>query len=91
MKIYRANQLHNPNGKTGMGKTSFWASIKAGDFPKPNVILSERFRGWTSDVVENWIESKRNDASQKHLRGSVPRNYKAKEYSNEREKRDDDR
>jgi predicted DNA-binding transcriptional regulator AlpA len=62
MRIYRTNQLHNPGGITGLGKTKFWEAVKTGDFPPPNVILSERFRGWTSDIVDAWIESKRNDS-----------------------------
>ncbi len=64
MQIYKAKQLYGSTGKTGLGKTRFYALLKAGDFPPANVILSERFRGWTSDIVDAWIESKRNDSHQ---------------------------
>lgn len=61
MKIYRAKQLYE---KTGMGKTRFWASVKTGDFPAPNVKLSERCVGWTSDVFKTWVRDKRTDVQQ---------------------------
>lgn len=64
MRIYKAKQLYGPDGITGLGKTRFYALLKAKDFPAPNVILSERFRGWTDDIVFSWIESKRNDLNQ---------------------------
>lgn len=52
MQIYKAKQLYGSTGKTGLGKTRFYALLKAGDFPPPNVILSERYRGWTDDIVD---------------------------------------
>ena len=61
MKIHRAKQLYGPGGITGMSKGRFYESRKSGDFPPPNIKLSERFHGWTSDIVESWIQSKRND------------------------------
>lgn len=61
MRIYKAKQLYGPGGITGMSKGRFYEARNSDDFPPPNIILSERFRAWTSDVVEAWIESKRND------------------------------
>ena len=61
MKIYKAKQLYGTGGITGMSKGRFYKSRKSGDFPPPNIKLSERFQGWTSDIVDAWIESKRSD------------------------------
>ena len=61
MKIYKAKELYGPGGITGMSKGRFYQARKAKDFPKPNIELSERFHGWTSDIVDAWIESKRTD------------------------------
>jgi predicted DNA-binding transcriptional regulator AlpA len=61
MKIYRQKQLYGPGSKTGMSKGRFFYARKSGDFPPPNIRLSERFQGWTSDIVDAWIESKRSD------------------------------
>ena len=68
MKIYRAKELYGPGGITGMSKGRFYEARqseddKPADFPDPNIKLSERFHGWTSDIVEAWIESKRTDRS----------------------------
>ena len=61
MKILKAKQLYGPGGITGMSKGRFYEARKSGDFPEPNICLSERFRAWTSDIVDAWIESKRID------------------------------
>ena len=61
MKIYRQKQLYGPGSVTGMSKGRFYYARKSGDFPPPNIKLSERFQGWTSDIVELWIQSKRTD------------------------------
>ena len=60
-KLYKAKDLFGPNGITRLSKGRFYALRKSGEFPPPNVILSERFHAWTSDVVEDWIESRRLD------------------------------
>jgi len=61
MKIYKAKDLYGPGGVTGLSKGRFYQLRKAKDFPDPNVILSDRFKAYTSDIVEGWIQSKRND------------------------------
>jgi prophage regulatory protein len=42
---------------TGLGRTSLYDSVRAGDFPKP-VQLTKAAVGWRSDEVEAWIRSR---------------------------------
>lgn len=61
VRVYKAKQLYGHGGVTGMSKGRFYESRRAKDFPDPNIRLSERFYGWTSDIVDEWIQRKRND------------------------------
>lgn len=78
MRIYKAKQLYGPGGITGLSKGRFYLLRKKGEndeppnFPDPNIVLSDRFRAWTSDIVEAWIESKRNDKPTTWRRGEGP-------------------
>lgn len=52
----QARILRKPEvlAKTGMGNTTLYARIKAGDFPQP-VPISARMRGWVEEEVDAWI------------------------------------
>lgn len=41
----------------GLGRTSIYEKIKAGDFPKPYP-LGARAVAWASDQIDGWIESR---------------------------------
>lgn len=43
--------------QVGIGRTAIYQKIKAGEFPAP-VSLGARAVAWTSDSIENWIESR---------------------------------
>ena len=70
MRIYRTHHLYGKDGITGMGRTRLFEAIKSGDFPAPNVNYRANpknlpsvkpIHGWTSDLIESWIETKRID------------------------------
>ena len=41
----------------GLGKTSLYAAIRRGDFPRP-IRLSERAVGWRRIEIDEWISSR---------------------------------
>jgi prophage regulatory protein len=43
--------------KTGLGRSSIYAKVAAGEFPAP-VRLSARAIAWRADAIENWVESR---------------------------------
>ena len=43
--------------QVGIGRTAIYQKIKTGEFPAP-VSLGARAVAWTSDSIENWIESR---------------------------------
>ena len=45
--------------RTGLGKSSIYAMMAAGEFPK-NIKLSARAVGWDDDKIDAWIESRIN-------------------------------
>jgi prophage regulatory protein len=45
--------------KTGLSRSTIYAMIKDGNFPK-NFILNARAVGWLDSDIQNWIESKTN-------------------------------
>ena len=47
--------------RTGLGRTSIYEKVAAGDFPEP-INIGPRAVGWIADEVQAWIES-RIDAS----------------------------
>jgi prophage regulatory protein len=53
-KILRLNSVVSI---TGIPKSSLYALMKAGGFPKP-IPLSSRSVGWLEDEVEQWIEAR---------------------------------
>ncbi len=57
-------RLPNVMAHTGLGRSSIYAKIAKGEFPKP-INLGPRAVGWDSDEVESWINS-RIRASRQH-------------------------
>lgn len=67
MRIYRTHHLYGKDGITGYGRIRFFRALKDGSFPKANVNLRDGpipIHGWTDDIVDAWIERKRNDSQQ---------------------------
>lgn len=54
MNILRLKQLTDC---TGLSKSTIYAMIKIGNFPKPK-LLGARSVGWLECDVNNWIESR---------------------------------
>jgi prophage regulatory protein len=53
-KFYRLPQLM---AQLGVSRSSIWAWVKSGKFPKP-VKLSENTTAWRASDVEDWAQSK---------------------------------
>ena len=72
MRIYRQHHLIGKKGIIGYCRTKLYYEIKAGKFPAPNIDFRDNpndsktvkpIHGWTSDLIEDWIASKRTDKS----------------------------
>jgi prophage regulatory protein len=50
-------RLKNVRSMTGLSRSSIYAMMKAGEFPK-NVLLGARAVGWIDSEVNDWIEGK---------------------------------
>ena len=44
--------------KTALGRSSIYALISQGDFPKQIVIGGQRSVGWLEDSIEAWIQQR---------------------------------
>ena len=55
--LLRGSAVFGPTGRTGLGKTSVYAMMRTGEFPRP-VAISERAVAWKSDDIDNWINSR---------------------------------
>lgn len=56
-KLYRESDLVGPSGLFPFGKSTLWAWVKAGKFPRPYK-LGPRITVWThSDVLSFWAEA----------------------------------
>ena len=53
-KIYRVNKVLE---KTGLPKSTLYAKMKDGDFPRP-IKLGKRAVGWKCKDVQNWLDAK---------------------------------
>ena len=53
----RILRLIDVKHQVGLGRTTIYQKIKAGEFPKP-VSLGARAVGWHSDLIEAWIDSR---------------------------------
>ncbi len=56
-KSRRFLRLPEVKQQVGIGRTAIYQRIKSGEFPAP-ISLGPRAVGWTSDSIENWIESR---------------------------------
>lgn len=60
----RALRLKHVQLKTGLGRSSIYAKVKAGDFPAPIRLGSGRASAWIEQEVDQWltqqIEASRN-------------------------------
>ena len=54
MKLLRVKEVVK---KTSVGKSTIWAWVKEGKFPKP-IKLSDRISVWKESDIDAWIESK---------------------------------
>ena len=54
LKFLRVNQLSHD---LSMGKSTIWAWVKAGKFPKP-IKISPRMTVWSAADVEAWLANK---------------------------------
>jgi len=46
---------HQVEALTGLGSSSMYAAIAAGDFPKPIRLGNSRSVGWIDQEVQDWI------------------------------------
>ncbi len=53
----RLLRLPEVKHQVGYGRTVIYQKIKAGEFPAP-ISLGARAVAWTSDSIENWIETR---------------------------------
>lgn len=56
-KTRRFLRLPEVKHQVGIGRTAIYQKIQRGEFPAP-ISLGPRAVGWTSDSIENWIESR---------------------------------
>lgn len=54
LKLFRINELSHD---LSMGKSTIWAWVKLGKFPKP-IKISSRMTVWSSADVEEWLANK---------------------------------
>jgi prophage regulatory protein len=57
VQMYRLKDLL---ARVGMSKSSIWAGVKAGTFPKP-IRLSCRSVAWTQQQLDEWLSSRKED------------------------------
>lgn len=53
-RFYRVNELHQ---LLGIGRSTLWAWVKAGQFPQP-LKLSAGITVWRAEDVSSWIDLK---------------------------------
>jgi predicted DNA-binding transcriptional regulator AlpA len=56
----RLNQIIGPNGPIPVSKSTWWAGVKSGRFPKP-VKLGPRTTAWRREDIHGLIEELAND------------------------------
>ena len=54
LKFYRVSELSE---LLSIGKSTIWAWVKAGRFPKP-IQISSRMTVWTEDSLQHWLSEK---------------------------------
>ncbi|WP_313039315.1 helix-turn-helix transcriptional regulator [Sphingobium yanoikuyae] len=70
--IHRRKQLE---GQLGISRSTIYAMIAAGTFPKP-IRIGKRAVGWPDDVIKRWLEDRKSG------RALLP-NYRLPEASDE--------
>jgi len=50
-------RFHQVKTRTGLGRTSIYAGVKAGTFPAP-VSLGTRAVGWLDSAITEWINQR---------------------------------
>lgn len=59
-------RLPQVKARTGLSRSTIYARIAEGSFPKPVPLGGRRAVGWLESQVESWIERQINAASQGH-------------------------
>ena len=57
----RIERLTEVKGRVALSRSSIYAKIKDGSFPRP-INLSKRAIGWPSNVIDEWIEQRITDS-----------------------------
>ena len=55
-------RLPQVKARTGLGRTSIYAAVKAGSFPAP-VSLGARAVGWLDSAITEWIDQRTSKAA----------------------------
>lgn len=58
-------RLPQVRARVGLGRSSIYAAISAGEFPRP-VSIGARAIAWPASSIDEWIESKVRQASKPH-------------------------
>lgn len=53
--LLRLKQIIGPNGPIPVSKSTWWAGVKSGRYPKP-VKLGERITAWRAEDIRKLIE-----------------------------------
>ena len=59
----RIERLTEVKGRVALSRSSIYAKIKDGSFPRP-INLSKRAIGWPSNVIDEWIEQRITDSQE---------------------------
>lgn len=51
-------RIADVRSRTGLGRSSIYAAIKAGEFPKPVSLSGRRSVGWIASEIEAWIQAR---------------------------------
>ena len=54
LRILRGKEVFGPGSRTGLSKSTVYAMVRRGEFPAP-VSLGARAVGWSSHLVDGWI------------------------------------
>lgn len=58
MRLLRLKEVIH---RTGLAKSSLYAAMKTGEFPRP-VRLTQRTIAWQDSVIDDWIEKRISDS-----------------------------
>ena len=50
-------RLDDVKSKTGLGRTTIYDQVRAGDFPRP-IKISSRAIGWIDEEIEGWVQDR---------------------------------